>query len=444
MKHEIVSVQAGHAQPGHAQPGHAQPGHAQPGHAQPGALPGALRTPGPRPRRLGWKLAGALGWLVVALAACIIEERSYDQQFADCWGYCDTLETSCTGLNRVYENRDTCIATCMVMDYDLADVASTTANTLTCRLDRISSQIESNECPLVGPGGNGACGRNCEALCALRAKLCADIAPGADDAPATDTAQCEADCAVLYDRNDMDASSEDLIGDTVQCRLLHVSRAALNPAEAARHCEASKIRPTPGESPETAPCSDPSNMDKGLECEKYCSIVMTACTDQFAVYRDKAQCLSACDRTMVSGERGDQDVDTIRCRRYHAYFSMPLPDRHCLHASATGDGHCGEARDNCTGYCRVLETACGERFATAFPGGGATVGGGAAACVQQCSALGGAGYDGFALPTPPLQRYAINPPPTGNNLMCRAYHAVEALSDPTTHCAAAFGEGECR
>src|SRR5262245_24045610 len=108
----------------------------------------------PRRRRLGWRLLGGLCWLTVALGACIIDEHKYSQQADDCWRYCDSLESYCTGFSRVYENRETCLATCSLMDYDAGDVPLTTANTLSCRLDKVGDRrIESNECPLVGPGG---------------------------------------------------------------------------------------------------------------------------------------------------------------------------------------------------------------------------------------------------------------------------------------------------
>ncbi len=362
----------------------------------------------------------------------------------DCWTYCNSLDSSCTGSNQVYQDRETCLAVCALMEPEV-DELNSTANTLSCRLEKIGGGIEGNECPLVGPGGNGACGTNCQALCRLRRQLCSDVVPSVDQGPA----DCEVACEALYDRQDLDASGPDLTGDSVQCRLLQVALAARYPEEAAKHCEASQIRPTAGENSDTAPCSDPSNMDKGLECEKYCAIVMSACTEQYAVYQDPTQCLNTCLQTMQSGERGDQEQDTIRCRRYHAYFSMAEPAGHCMHASATGDGHCGT--ENCTSYCRILQRACGDDFERQFGPTSGTTGGGLDACTEAClpvqggrAGLPGSGRDKFALPDPGLQRYALDPPPAGNTLMCRAYHAVEALTDPANHCAAALGGEPCQ
>jgi hypothetical protein len=388
-------------------------------------------------RRLGWRVAGGLGWLALLLGACIIEEREFSQQLFDCWEYCDQLDTYCTGNSRVYSQREACEATCELMDPG-GDIGDSTVNSLSCRLDRLGAGIESQECPLVGPGGGGACGTNCQALCALRSQVCRNVPSEQDPA---DVAKCESDCLGLYDRGDMDALEADLSGDTVQCRLAYASLAAISPELALEHCPHSQIRPAPGENPATTPCSDPPSTDVDTECEKYCQLVTTACTGSFAVYQSEDQCLDACTKTMVPGEPGDERLDTIRCRRYHAYFSLLQPEAHCLHASPTGDGHCGT--ENCTGYCRLLQAGCGDRFATEFGVAAGTADGGLSTCVSSCMTLDGSGRDEFALP-PGVPRYALNPPPTGNTLLCRAYHAVEALTDPASHCEAAFGRGACQ
>lgn len=403
--------------------------------------------------RVGWRVVGILGWLVpVTLGACIIEERKYSLQLDDCSDYCDRLETNCAGSNRVYEHRDACMATCMLMDYG-GDIGDSTADTLTCRLDRLRAGIESPQCSLVGPGGGGACGSNCKALCALRAKVCRGFPSESDPTDITDLDKCENDCAALTDRQDMDASGIDLSGDTVQCRLLHISQAAISPEEAAKHCSHTQIRPPPGENPGTAPCSDEASTDLNAECQKYCRIVTTACTGPNAVYQTEDQCLNTCRTTMVPGQPGDQTLDTVRCRRYHAYFSLLEPESHCLHASATGDGHCGA--ENCTAYCRILQDACSDDFERTFGATTGTTDGGFAACTAAClpdtpdgpSKIVGWKRDEFALP-PSGVRYQVDPPPTGNSLMCRSYHAVQALNsslnDRPLHCAAALGGGDCR
>jgi hypothetical protein len=416
---------------------------------------GSLAKPSGR-RHFGWRLVGGLGWLTLALGACIIEAREYSAQLEDCWDYCNRVEARCTGPNAVYESREVCEATCMKMEYG-GEIGDTTTNTLACRLNLLQQGIEGTQCKQVGPGSAGECGNNCQALCALRKKVCAGVSSTTEQSDINDTDKCEEECSALWDRDALDAAGTDLGGDTVQCRLVYASRAALSPEEAAKHCEHSQIRPTPGENVETAPCSDPPlTDDQELECQKYCQLVTTACTGEFALYsgngNGKEQCLKTCRDTMVPGQPKDQTLDTIRCRRYHAYFALIAPAAHCLHASPTGDGHCGA--DNCTPYCRIAQEACPAAFAAQFGAGGATVEGGIAACAAACVPLTpegpaqilGGKRDEFALS--PAGRYQVAPEPTGDTVMCRSFHAVQALNSSgdaqQMHCAAALGGAPCR
>lgn len=409
-------------------------------------LPTSRRVKG----RVGWRLVGGLGWLALALGACIIEERKYSVQLDNCWEYCDRIEQSCGGSAKVYDTTEACLATCMLMESG-TDVGDTTMNTLSCRLERLRGGIEGQQCAQVGPGGNGACGSNCRALCALRSQVCSGVSPGTtEQSDVNDVAKCENECQGL---SELDAPGVDLSGDTVHCRLAYVARAAVSPEAAAVNCSYSQIRPVRGEDPATAPCSDPSGLDKNTECEKYCDLVTAACTGEYAVYTSNNQCLETCRQTMEPGEPGDETEDTIRCRRYHAYFALIQPDQHCLHASPTGDGHCGT--ENCTGYCRILQQACGEDFERQFGATSGTTDGGLAACAAAClpdpitgtPKISSWKRDEFALP-PTGSRYQVDPPPTGPTLMCRAYHAVQALTasvqDRPMNCAAAFGGGVCR
>ncbi|MEY2930926.1 MAG: hypothetical protein RL033_1675 [Pseudomonadota bacterium] len=404
--------------------------------------------------RFGFRVVASLGWLTLALGACIIEERGFSQQLSDCWEYCNRVGDRCTGDNTVYENREVCNATCMQMQNG-GEIGDTIGNTLACRLALLRAGIEPTQCEQVGPGSAGECGNNCTALCALRKAVCANVTSQTEQSDVNDTVKCETECAALFERESFDASDTDLRGDTVQCRLVYVSRAALSTEEAALHCEHSQIRPTPGENTETAPCSDPPLTDAALECKKYCELVTTACTGEFAMYDSAEECLNTCAETMVPGLPKDQTLDTIRCRRYHAYFALIAPEQHCLHAGPTGDGHCGA--ENCTPYCRIAQEACGEEFGRAFDPTVSASDGGLAACAATClpetpdgpaKILGGK-RDEFALATP--ERYHVDPAPTGNTLMCRTFHAIEALDRSMeaqaarpAHCAAAMGGAPCR
>ena len=140
-------------------------------------------------------------------------------------------------------------------------------------------------------------------------------------------------------------------------------------------------------------------------------------------------------RLLDQGLKGDQGSDSVRCRRYHAYNALGKPIEHCTHAGPTGDGHCGNG--NCTDYCKIAKEGCPLAFAEQFPTAGVDE------CQQRCASLDGALIDTFR---DGEQRYTVHPPPVGNTLLCRTYHAVAALAskDSMTECAAAFGGAPCQ
>jgi hypothetical protein len=87
-----------------------------------------------------------------------------------------------------------------------------------------------------------------------------------------------------------------------------------------------------------SPCDDLPGAP--VPCDVYCNLVMTACTDEFAMYESERQCLDVCE-ILPPGTAEDETDDTVACRRYHSYNALAAPAAHCLHAGPTGDGHCG-------------------------------------------------------------------------------------------------------
>ena len=55
-------------------------------------------------------------------------------------------------------------------------------------------------------------------------------------------------------------------------------------------------------------------------------------------------------------------------------------------------------------------------------------------CEQECDGLDGASLN---------SGYAVDPPPTGDNLLCRLLHVSRALTEPS-ECVAALGGAPCR
>jgi hypothetical protein len=387
-----------------------------------------------------FRFATLAGGCAIALGACLIDEHPFDQQLADCTDYCNQVTTHCAGSNKVYDRPESCMAVCALMDPGDrlgGSNDSTTTNTLACRIQLLGSNqvFEGNQCPSVGPGGNDKCGNDCEALCTLRRQVCAGIPEEAGLDEITDLGTCERECAALAVKT-LD-TEEDIKGDTLQCRLVHASEAAISPQLAQTHCLHSQIIPRDARAED--PCSDPDDLtgdpDKTRECNTDCGLVMAACQGDQAVYESPAQCKAVC-KVMDLGVTGDESGNTLRCRRYHSYAALGDPATHCTHAGPTGDGTCGS---NCEGYCQLLKPGCPSKFAAAFPGSAGMSD--LSQCQAQCAGLDGSATGDFAGPKP---RYSVTAAVTGDTLLCRAFHAVRAVAaaspDDADECAAAFGE----
>jgi hypothetical protein len=374
-------------------------------------------------------LSWGAGALALILGGCLIEERPFDEQLGRCETYCEEVEEKCAGQYQVYESRDTCRAVCARMEPGVNLTGNT--NTLSCRMEILGrADFEAPSlCSQVGPGGHGACGTDCEALCKLRAQVCSTVQPG--DVAITNPDRCETHCAALRSNDTLEVD-RDQSGDTLQCRLVHISKAAIGAEQAEEHCAYSQVDAPPGENVKLglegkAPCSDPPNIDQAVECETYCGLVTGVCTGDVAVYQNVAECLAVCG-LLPQGVPGDQAENTSRCRRYHSYAAMSNTTTHCTHAGPTGDGHCGT--DNCTTYCEMVGEACSTSYMAAF--GSLEI----QPCLDACAGLEGAGRDEFV-----RTRYTVSTPPTGPSLRCRTFYAVEAMSVPNNdvQCAAALG-----
>jgi hypothetical protein len=318
-----------------------------------------------------------------------------------CKQYCKTVMTACPERDDakfgVYPSEDVCLAVCPHLDEGDATVKNPKGNTVACRLNQAKLADQSKEfslyCPAAGPGGAGVCGTNCENYCDLYSKLC--------PSPIDD---CVDKCPALTDKGTFDATI-DHDGDTLQCRLVHVSNSAFDPAT---HCEHATFSPQ-------AFCQ----ADK-VTCDHYCQLVMSACTDDLAVYESIDQCKSVCG-ALDLGKPADTTEDTVGCRTYHSYnaFSTSDPGTHCPHAGPGGDTHCGSG--NCPAYCKIAADACPTEFAGAYvdsPG-----------CLEACGKLTGALESKKTVATAEAG---------GDSVSCRMLNAARGYADPSA-CAAAVG-----
>ncbi|MBW2522979.1 MAG: hypothetical protein JRI23_02330 [Deltaproteobacteria bacterium] len=183
-------------------------------------------------------IAGA-AWLVGCEGVLGIEDAELDPLVTaatsdGCETYCDTVQSSCTTTRSVFTNRNTCQAYCERLPQ--GEAGDQIGNSVACRQSQAELAAATGEpdvhCPLAGPGGQGTCGTNCESYCQVFAEVC--------------TTRFEqryeglADCVNFCDGGLLDLGSYDASmdrGDSIQCRLWHLSAAAVDPSFHCRHAD---------------------------------------------------------------------------------------------------------------------------------------------------------------------------------------------------------------
>ena len=147
-----------------------------------------------------------------------------------CLDYCNTVQASCTGKSAQYASQVACLAVCEQLPP--GNAGAMTGNSVQGRIGRAKLAATTGEpgdyCFSAGPGGAGVCGTDCEGYCILMTAKCRQL--GTLD-------QCEASCSIVPDLSlpptnlHYDASQQS--GDSLQCRLFHVSAANVDPVG---HC----------------------------------------------------------------------------------------------------------------------------------------------------------------------------------------------------------------
>jgi len=147
-----------------------------------------------------------------------------------CSNYCDAVMANCQDTYSQYASRDACDGICgaleaqsLIGDPQHADIG----NSLSCRLQKASAAGTLGEkylyCPAAGPGGNGTCGTNCEGYCYLMKQMCP--IEFAKDPLQNSLDSCLSVCGGLG-TVDGGFNASQQSGNTINCRLYHVSAAA--------------------------------------------------------------------------------------------------------------------------------------------------------------------------------------------------------------------------
>jgi len=175
-------------------------------------------------------------FIVSACASVLDIETATDDPALDnpgpkkslCQTYCDTLSANCNGNVEQFVSTETCLDYCAKLDPGKPN--DTAGDTVNCRLHYATSAKTAGEkadnCSAAGPGGNGTCGTNCDALCHVALQTCGDQPTGFKS-----ETECTSECTKLPDKGEYDDSIQD--GFTIQCRLYHVSAAQIDPVV---HC----------------------------------------------------------------------------------------------------------------------------------------------------------------------------------------------------------------
>jgi hypothetical protein len=154
-----------------------------------------------------------------------------------CGAYCAKIQMNCSatgdagGGNVQYASAADCNTYCTTSaGWPTGVTNDQSGNTIGCRLYHAGAAAADPvlHCPHAGPTGGTVCGSLCENYCQLMAKNCT----GANAVySATD---CMTKCALIPDTG----KPNDMAGNTVQCRIYHLSAAASDPV---LHCPHSKI-----------------------------------------------------------------------------------------------------------------------------------------------------------------------------------------------------------
>jgi hypothetical protein len=143
-----------------------------------------------------------------------------------CDEYCAAVMANCTADNQQYSTMESCVGACAA--FDPGKVDDTAGNTVGCRTYHAGAAEgdPATHCVHAGPGGASACGTNVDGFCAIAVRVCPAIY--ADDA------SCREEANQFADTEPYDVS--DVAGDTLACRLYHLTVAASSAGSAEMHC----------------------------------------------------------------------------------------------------------------------------------------------------------------------------------------------------------------
>jgi hypothetical protein len=154
-----------------------------------------------------------------------------------CADYCGRLAESCgESFAKVFaDSQPSCVKLCSALAWPAGAANDSTGNTLACRMSNATRALaEPTSCEPASYTGGNVCGSLCEVYCFMQDQICTKA--GLPQFP--DAATCMTACATYDARGAFHAAS----GNTLQCRLYHLTAAALQ--DVATHCPHTGALPT--------------------------------------------------------------------------------------------------------------------------------------------------------------------------------------------------------
>lgn len=158
-----------------------------------------------------------------------------------CQQYCVEIMEACTGDNAQFPDTTICVTHCNEWAaWPIGTENNREFNDIECRLSHALSagageNVAAN-CVRAGPTGGSACGTLCVNYCDLLAKNCAEQ---------PDVLMARDECLRQCGNYDQTGNPGDATGDTVQCRIHHLTLAAHTPPRSNQtHCPHGGVEPT--------------------------------------------------------------------------------------------------------------------------------------------------------------------------------------------------------
>jgi hypothetical protein len=158
-------------------------------------------------------------------------ETEDEPELTLCDRYCDTIAEACPEPYQQYTTPAACRAVCAKLPPGQPGERS--VNTVECRLARAELARDTGEpgpyCFSAGPGGASVCGTDCDGYCSIMTQACPQLLGVMEE--------CLAACERVPNVSDPPDNTPYEIsvqaGNSIQCRLFHVSAATV---DAVMHC----------------------------------------------------------------------------------------------------------------------------------------------------------------------------------------------------------------